>query len=167
MYRIRKILWVALSVGAAFCLGCASSSRSTLPILDDDRQVYPTVVHHHYYPLVPPLLPFEEDDEEGLEYLLIENGLASWYGRPFHGRRTASGERYDRNEMTAAHRTLPFGSTVSVRCLENDRRVTVRITDRGPFIKGRIIDLSEAAARKLGMTHQGIVPVELIVLDIP
>lgn len=91
-----------------------------------------------------------------------EVGLASWYGKPYHGRTTASGERYDMNELTAAHRTLPFGTVVEVRNLENGREVRVRITDRGPFVDGRIIDLSRAAARKIAMIDAGVVRVRIV-----
>jgi rare lipoprotein A len=89
-----------------------------------------------------------------------EKGIASWYGRPFHGRKTASGEVYDMYAMTAAHKTLPIPSYVRVRNPANGREVIVRINDRGPFIAGRIIDLSYAAAVKLG-TARGVAPVEL------
>ncbi len=90
-------------------------------------------------------------------------GVASYYGKKFHGRRTASGERYNMNAMTAAHRTLAFGTRVKVTHLKNGRSVYVRINDRGPFIKGRIIDLSHAAARKLGMVSQGVARVRVVV----
>jgi rare lipoprotein A len=90
-----------------------------------------------------------------------EVGIASWYGKKFHGRRTASGERYDMYAMTAAHPTLPFGSVVSVTRLDTGRKVTVRINDRGPFVKGRIIDLSYAAAKKLGIVERGIARVSV------
>ncbi len=93
-----------------------------------------------------------------------EKGLASWYGRPYHGRRTASGEVYDMYEMTAAHRTLPFGTKVQVTRRDDGRSVRVRINDRGPFIKGRIIDLSYAAARKIGLDIDGVAPVVLEVV---
>ena len=89
-----------------------------------------------------------------------EKGLASWYGRPFHGRKTASGEVYDMYAMTAAHKTLPIPSYVRVRNPANGREVIVRINDRGPFVAGRIVDLSYAAAVKLG-TARGVAPVEL------
>lgn len=88
-----------------------------------------------------------------------ETGIASWYGRAFHGRRTANGERFDMHAMTAAHKTLPFDSLVLVRNPANERQVVVRINDRGPFRRGRIIDLSQAAARALGIA--GLAPVEL------
>jgi rare lipoprotein A len=93
-----------------------------------------------------------------------EKGTASWYGGKYHGRLTANGERYDMHAMTAAHRTLPFGVVVEVVNLENGRKTRVRINDRGPFKKGRIIDLSYAAARKLGMVRQGLARVKIRVV---
>jgi rare lipoprotein A len=95
------------------------------------------------------------------EAVFQEQGLASYYARKFHGRRTASGERYDENAMTAAHRRLAFGAMVKVHNMENGRTVEVRINDRGPHRKGRIIDLSHAAARKLGMLKDGVVRVKI------
>lgn len=96
-----------------------------------------------------------------------EEGVASWYGAEFHGKRTASGEIYDMFALTAAHRRLPFGTLVEVTNLENGRKVVVRINDRGPFKKGRIIDLSYAAARRLGMVEQGTARVRLRVIRRP
>ena len=93
-------------------------------------------------------------------------GLASYYAGEHHGRVTASGERFDMDAMTGAHRSLPFGTRVRVTNLENGRRVVVRITDRGPFRRGRIIDLSYAAARRLRMVHEGTARVRLDVLAI-
>jgi rare lipoprotein A len=93
-----------------------------------------------------------------------QKGMASWYGKPFHGQTTASGERYDMYKKTAAHRTLPFGVVVEVTNLDNGRSVQVRITDRGPFKKGRIIDLSYAAAKELRMIGPGVVPVRVAVI---
>jgi len=95
---------------------------------------------------------------------VFERGVASWYGNPFHGRQTANGERYDMYQLTAAHKTLPFGTVVEVHNLDNDRRVRVRINDRGPFVRGRIIDLSQAAARKIDMIGAGTAKVELILV---
>ncbi len=92
-----------------------------------------------------------------------EEGLASWYGEPYHGRPTASGERYDMGEMTAAHRSLPFGTEVRVRNLRNGAEVTVLVNDRGPFVAGRILDLSRAAAERLDAVREGVVPVRLVV----
>ncbi len=91
-------------------------------------------------------------------------GMASWYGAEFNGRRTASGEIYNMYNMTAAHRTLPFGTLVRVVNLNNGRSVVVKINDRGPFVKGRIIDLSYEAALRLGMIGTGTVPVRITVV---
>jgi rare lipoprotein A len=95
----------------------------------------------------------------------VEKGDASWYGHPYHGRRTASGEVYDMHRLTAAHRTLPFGTSVRVTRRDDHRSVDVRINDRGPFIRGRIIDLSYEAARRIGLDVDGVAPVRVEVLD--
>jgi rare lipoprotein A len=95
----------------------------------------------------------------------FESGIASWYSAPYHGRRSASGEIYDQEKLTAAHRTLPFGTRVRVRRLDRDRSVVVRINDRGPFVKSRIIDLSHAAAVQLGITAGGVTAVTLEVVE--
>jgi rare lipoprotein A len=96
-----------------------------------------------------------------------ETGIASWYGHPYHGRRAANGEVYDMEKLTAAHRTLPFSTWVRVKNLSNDRTVDVRIQDRGPFVGGRIIDLSRAAARELEMVGPGITKVRLTIIEPP
>jgi rare lipoprotein A len=88
-----------------------------------------------------------------------ETGYASWYGGKFHGRYTASGEIYDMNKLTAAHKTLPFGTMVKVINTENGKSIIVKINDRGPFVEGRIIDLSRAAAEKIGILKTGIAKV--------
>jgi rare lipoprotein A len=90
-----------------------------------------------------------------------QSGRASWYGRGFHGRRTANGERYDMHALTAAHRTLPLGSYVRVTNPANSRSVIVRINDRGPYARGRVIDLSMAAAAELQMRHIGTARVQI------
>ena len=95
----------------------------------------------------------------------LEQGAASWYGAALHRRRTASGERFDMHALTAAHRTLPFGTQVCVRSLVNGKVVQVRINDRGPHAANRIIDLSHAAAQSLGMLGLGIKSVALTVLE--
>jgi rare lipoprotein A len=93
-----------------------------------------------------------------------ETGEASWYGEPFHGRRSANGEVFDMHLLTAAHRTLPFDTWVRVRNLRNDKEVDVRITDRGPFVNDRIIDLSFAAAKEIDMVNAGVDRVRLRVI---
>lgn len=96
-----------------------------------------------------------------------QTGEASWYGEPHHGRTTASGEIYDMNQLTAAHRTLPLGTRVLVTNLKNGRAVEVRINDRGPSVEGRIIDLSFAAAKELGAVPSGTIPVRIRVISLP
>ena len=95
----------------------------------------------------------------------VERGHASWYGPGFHGNRTANGELYDMHKLTAAHRTLPLGSVAVVRSLTSGRQVTVRINDRGPFARGRILDLSLAGAEAIGMVGRGTDEVELRVVS--
>ena len=101
----------------------------------------------------------------GLESAAIVDGVASYYGKEHHGKKTANGEIFDMNKLTAAHRSLPFGSQVKVTNLSNQRSVIVRINDRGPYYQGRIIDLSLAAAERLEMVNSGIAKVKLEVLD--
>jgi rare lipoprotein A len=96
-----------------------------------------------------------------------ETGVASWYGHPYHGRRAANGEIYDMEKMTAAHRTLPFGTWVRVKNLENNQTVDVRIADRGPFARGRILDLSHAAAVSIAMIGPGTAKVRITVIAKP
>jgi rare lipoprotein A len=94
----------------------------------------------------------------------VQEGVASWYGPGFHGKRTSSGERFDQYDFTAAHRTLPLGSWVVVTNKMNGRSIQVYVNDRGPYIQGRVIDLSYAAARAIGMLGSGTVPVRIVVL---
>jgi rare lipoprotein A len=96
-----------------------------------------------------------------------ETGLASWYGHPYHGRPAADGEIYDMEQLTAAHRTLPFGTWVRVVNLSNAKTIDVRITDRGPFVENRIIDLSHAAAVAIELVGPGVAPVRLDILSVP
>lgn len=93
-----------------------------------------------------------------------QKGIASWYGKKFHGRKTANGEIYDMYAMTAAHKTLPLGTWVRVHNLNNGRKIVVRVNDRGPFIRDRIIDLSYKAAKKLKITGTGTAPVKIYAL---
>ena len=111
-------------------------------------------------PLLGPLKSGLTSSASGRE---LERGGASWYGPGFQGKRTASGERYDMHALTAAHKTLPFGTMVRVKSLVNGREVMVRITDRGPFIHNRVIDLSRSAAEALGMLGLGFKQVVLMV----
>lgn len=90
-----------------------------------------------------------------------QDGVASYYGRGFHGRKTANGERFNKHELTAASKTLPLGTKVEVTNKETGESVDVRINDRGPYVKGRTIDLSEGAAKEIGMKRQGVARVEI------
>ena len=96
-----------------------------------------------------------------------QRGIASWYGKDFHGKKTSNGEIYDMYAMTAAHKTLPLGTYVRVHNLENNRKLEVRINDRGPFVRGRIIDLSYTAAKELGLVGPGTAKVEIVALGTP
>jgi len=140
MRRKRRSLLLAAILLAAAVLGtgCGRKRARTLP---------------------PPLPPVRTG--------YTEEGIASWYGYPYHGRRTANGEIYDMEKLTAAHKTLPFGVWVEVRNKRNAKSVTVRINDRGPFIEGRIIDLSRAAARRIGLITPGTAPVRIKVVRLP
>jgi rare lipoprotein A len=104
-----------------------------------------------YYPL---------SDAEGF----VQYGNASWYGKKFHGRPTASGEPFDMNKKSAAHKILPLGTYVKAVNLENNKQIVVRINDRGPFVKGRIIDFSYAAAKEIGLVGPGVVKVKIVAL---
>ena len=112
--------------------------------------------------LVVPAVAQEQGGDDETE---MGSGMASYYGRELAGNRTASGERFDPDEMTAAHRTLAFGSKVRVTNLANGQSVIVRINDRGPFGRGRIIDVSQAAAREIGMHRTGTAKVSMTLLD--
>lgn len=102
--------------------------------------------------------------ETSLDVGIKDRGVASWYGEQFHGKQAANGEIFDMEAMTAAHRTLPLGSVVRVVNLTNGKHVRVRINDRGPYVNGRILDLSHAAAEKLGMVHGGLSIIQLEVV---
>lgn len=94
-----------------------------------------------------------------------ESGMASFYGNEFQSRKTASGERFDQAKFTAAHRTLPFGTRLRVTNTQNGKSVEVRVNDRGPFVKGRIVDLSSSAFRTIASLNAGVAPVRILVLD--
>jgi len=97
----------------------------------------------------------------------IQYGNASWYGRQFHGRKTASGERFNKQSFTGAHKQLPFGTIVRVTNLRNGKDVYVRINDRGPYVSGRIVDISRAAAEAIGFRKRGVARVRVEVVSLP
>ena len=139
-----------------------STAMATVPVQPDVRDAATGVAPISELPASDESAPLMLAGEMPRE---LQRGGASWYGPRFHGRRTASGERYDMQAFTAAHRTLPFGTRVRVKSLVNGREVEVRITDRGPFSRGRIIDVSRAAAVELDMLGMGIKNVVLFVSE--
>jgi rare lipoprotein A len=151
----------SIVLAAIFLIGCAGRQPAA------NRQPAP--------PVQPgPEAPAEEAKREAgapsviptpHEGVPFEEGKASWYGAPFHGRQASNGEIYDMNKLTAAHRTLPFNTVVRVTNMANGKSTTVRITDRGPFVDNRIIDLSYAAAREIESIGPGVVPVRLEILS--
>jgi rare lipoprotein A len=108
-----------------------------------------------------PLMPKPGDAAATAHSPHVESGMASWYGRTWQGRRTASGQRFDARKLTAAHRSLPLNTKARVTNLANGRSVEVTINDRGPYVGHRLIDVSAEAAKKLGMTRDGVVPVQV------
>ncbi|RJR43419.1 MAG: septal ring lytic transglycosylase RlpA family protein [Desulfobacteraceae bacterium] len=153
-----RFLLCAVSM-ALFLGGCAGKppvrtelppSGKVIPLPGELPKSY-VVNGERYYPL---------PDAEGF----IESGKASWYGHPFHGRRTSSGEVYDMYKITAAHKTLPLHTVVKVTNLSNGKHIILPVNDRGPFVKGRIIDLSYAAAREIDMIGPGVTDVSVVAL---
>jgi rare lipoprotein A (peptidoglycan hydrolase) len=143
----RQLLIITVIASIALT-GCA---RNLSTIKQSQNQSY-TVMGKTYYPM--------KEAKPGL----CQSGIASWYGPGFHGKKTASTEIYNMHELTAAHNVLPLNTLVKITNLENQKEVVVRINDRGPFVGDRIVDLSWAAAKKLGMVKKGTVPVRVAVL---
>jgi rare lipoprotein A len=144
------------------------------PNMAASSQVKPAIRHHSILELASHPLEIKADTNSAKNRLITEEesllpriarylkkGIASWYGPGFHGRKTATGEIFDMYEMTAAHKTLPIPSYAQVTNLENNKTVVVRINDRGPYIGDRLLDLSYAAAKKLGIQHEGTGKVEI------
>jgi peptidoglycan lytic transglycosylase len=115
--------------------------------------------------LTPVLTTNEPAQAQRAQPVYVQQGVASWYGSGFHGRKTASGERFDQYELTAAHKNLPLGTKAMVTNLKNGKTVEVEINDRGPYVCGRILDLSKAAAEQLGMKDAGTTRVRLVVTE--
>jgi len=152
MIKILKFCSLQLAISVAifvFLLGCAVPGKrpAALPGYPKsykiDKRWYQPLKHAHGFQ---------------------ERGIASWYGKKFHGRKTANGEIYNMYAMTAAHKTLPLGTHVRVYNLNNGKTIDVRINDRGPFVRGRIIDLSYEAARRMGLVGPGTAPVKIVAL---
>ena len=135
----------AILLGLGLCAGCAPRAAKPQPPETPTRQEAPPKVAKR----------------EAMPRSFLGEGLASFYGPGLHGRPTASGERFNQNALTAAHRKERFGACIRVVNMENGRQVQVRVNDRGPFVEGRIIDVSKAAAKELGMLDKGVVRVRL------
>jgi rare lipoprotein A len=159
---------VAAALLLALLAGCATRSRPAPPSLPPAPAPSPE-------PAAPESRPGEPRPYKALGQWyqplpdatgFRQEGIASWYGPDFHGKRTSSGETYDMHGMTAAHKTLPLGTLVRVRHLQNQRSVDLRINDRGPFVGNRVIDLSYEAARQLGVVGPGTAPVEVVAIGV-
>ena len=153
--KIYRTLGILLAV---FLIASCAPSSHVIDTPETKGRKYwekPYVVAGQRY---DPLLDCQEFTEEG---------MASWYGRDFHGRKTSNGEIYNMHAMTAAHKTLPLGVFVRVKNLRNGKEAVVRVNDRGPFVKGRIIDLSYSAAKKIGIVGPGTAPVRIEMLGVP
>ncbi len=147
---------VIFALFTLFIYGCASSApRTYTPPSSKPGYPKPYKVMGKWYQPLP--------HSEGFR----QRGVASWYGRDFHGKKTSNGEIYNMYAMTAAHKTLPLGTYVRVNNLENNRSIVLRINDRGPFVRGRVIDLSYTAARDIGIVGPGTASVEVIALGRP
>lgn len=163
-HRGLQALTVAGLIGLA-PLGASSAAAPDAPAGGVDPATSAAMIE--LVPLQPttdittPVLAAEQPAPSAPQEVVLARGSASYYAAKFDGRRTASGERFSNSEMTAAHRTLPFGSLVRVTNPANGRSVVVRINDRGPFSRGRLIDVSRAAAEELGMVARGHANVEL------
>ena len=147
-------IWLVYLFLAAFLLSC-SNKISVRDEADVERKGLDKSEKNSYVVFGKKYFPLSEVS------VFEEIGIASWYGKKFHGRPTSTGEIYDMNAITAAHKTLPLPCLVQVLNLENQKKVLVKVNDRGPFVDGRIIDLSYAAAKELGMTRQGTAKVKI------
>lgn len=150
----KHLIWKFAVLGFLLCIFCGGCSLSPEPKRKPGQPRPYKVMGKWYEPI---------SSARGF----TEKGKASWYGKDFHGKKTANGEIYDMYAMTAAHKTLPLGTWVRVKNLDNNREIEVRINDRGPFVKGRIIDLSYTAAKKLGVVGPGTAPVKITALGRP
>ena len=151
--RIRVLSILIIGACFYFVLGCATPSDP--PPKQPAGYPKPYKVFGKWYQPLP--------DSKGFR----QRGIASWYGKDFHGKKTSNGEIYDMYAMTAAHKTLPLGTYVRVHNLENGREIEVRINDRGPFVRGRIIDLSYTGAKRIGIVGPGTARVEVVALGTP
>lgn len=167
--RGKRMGWGMVAVAALVCLPVQAERLSTwvAPGAASEAVVPPVIADSVlgldlHAPAAGAALVAPPDLKDSGVSTEIARGKGSWYGGHFHGRRTASGEKFDMHDLTAAHMTLPFGTRVKVRDLRTGKEVEVRINDRGPHVRGRIIDLSRAAALALGVLHAGEAAVALL-----
>ena len=155
LFYLRSRVLPLILIGALlyFFIGCTTTSGP--PPKQPAGYPKPYKVFGKWYQPLP--------DSKGFR----QRGIASWYGKDFHGKKTSNGEAYNMYAMTAAHKTLPLGTYVRVHNLENNRKVEVRINDRGPFVRGRIIDLSFTGAKEIGIVGPGTARVEVMALGTP
>lgn len=163
---------LTLVISSLLSAGCAKKPVVAQPPVNSQPSLTPTetteAAKNAPAPAPPPAAPHPKRTKASLPPAPVgytEEGNASWYGDPFNGRHSSNGEIYDMNKLTAAHRTMPFETMVRVTNLNNGKSTTVRITDRGPFVDNRIIDLSRAAAQQIESIGPGVVPVRLEVLN--
>jgi rare lipoprotein A len=156
LYHILQLIALGVLLAAAACSGTAQRAA-------DERQVLR--VEPAPAPAAGAVPPAEAAQPAVVRQVYRETGTASWYGRDLHGRKTASGEVFDMNGLSAAHRTLPLGTVIRVTNLDNYKSVKVSVIDRGPLVRDRILDLSYGAARELGFAAQGIARVKIETLE--
>jgi rare lipoprotein A len=159
-----KLPGIATAVAVLLC-GCASSGPERAVDVEHEAIISPERTRAGNPPVYEVFGETYYVQNSSADYR--ERGVASWYGKDFHGRSTANGETYDMYALTAAHKTLPIPTWVEVTNLANGRRVIVKVNDRGPFVAGRIIDLSYAAATEIGMVNAGTASVEVRALGVP
>jgi rare lipoprotein A len=166
VFRVR--LAVVLACAGMISAGCTHRTHATQPpVQAPPEQTAPVPTPGPAAPSPPSGPPPAIERRPAVAGEYTEEGVASWYGDPFNGRRTSNGEIYDMHQFTAAHRTLPFGAIVRVTNLRNGKQTQVRITDRGPFVANRVIDLSLSAAQAIDMVGTGTAPVRIEILSGP
>jgi rare lipoprotein A len=147
-----------IAILISFC--CATGFADTsVPVQENNQNIFTTIAEAAKK--IGSIFNQPADTRTDGNPFMVTRGTASYYADQFQGRRTANGETFNMHELTAAHRSLPFGTWVKVTNMNNGKDVIVRINDRGPYVKGRIIDLSIGAAKELGIVHSGIVQVKL------
>jgi peptidoglycan lytic transglycosylase len=171
MKRARSSSFAGIIVCVIVLLGCARRRpviSSAPPVINPEPAPEPTPEPAPTVPIPSPSVAQPPTrSAPSVASIYVEQGIASWYGVPFHGRRAANGEIFDMNTLVAAHRTLPFGSILRVTNLNNGRQIEVRVIDRGPFVGDRVLDLARAAAIGLDMIGTGTAPVRIEMLSGP